>query len=116
MRIHLFFSQLLAVVYDTFTNSRIHHFLFQLLAVVYDTFTKMEKRKLKKLMLHKREACEYAFRLLVSRQVSTPVSLDKENMYTSPDTNYNLAYGKALDTPNLVESILSVMSLGDKDQ
>ena len=34
----------------------------------------------------------------------------------SPQTNYHRTYYKALDTPDLVESSLSVMSLGDKDQ
>ena len=34
----------------------------------------------------------------------------------SPHTNYHMAYDYALDTPNLSESSLSVMSLGDKHQ
>ena len=39
--------------------------------------------------------------------------LDEENMDTSPQTNYHLAYSKALDTPNTAESCLSVTSPGD---
>lgn len=41
---------------------------FQMLAVVYDTFTGIEKDKFRKLLLHKRQACILAFRLLVSKQ------------------------------------------------
>ena len=41
----------------------------QFLAVVYESFLKMEKEKLKKLMLHKRVACQHCFRLLTSEQV-----------------------------------------------
>lgn len=39
-----------------------------MLAVVYETFTAVEKNKFRKLLLHKRQACKLAFRLLVSRQ------------------------------------------------
>lgn len=42
--------------------------LFQMLAVVYETFTGIEKDKFRKLLLHKRKACQLAFRLLVSKQ------------------------------------------------
>ena len=38
------------------------------LAVVYDTFTAAENIKLKKLFLHKRAACQHAFKLLVTRE------------------------------------------------
>lgn len=39
-----------------------------MLAVVYETFTRVEMEKFKKLLLHKREACQHAFRLLVTKQ------------------------------------------------
>lgn len=39
----------------------------QLLAVVYDTFTSLEKDKFRKLIVHKRQACHYAFNLMVSK-------------------------------------------------
>lgn len=39
-----------------------------MLAVVYETFTGIEKDKFRKLLLHKRQACKLAFRLLVSKQ------------------------------------------------
>eukprot|EP00058_Branchiostoma_floridae_P009347 XP_002594835.1 hypothetical protein BRAFLDRAFT_124433 [Branchiostoma floridae] len=45
-----------------------------LLAVVYDTFLSIEKSKFCKLFLHKREAAERAFRLLVSRRNPSFVS------------------------------------------
>ncbi|KAK7873151.1 hypothetical protein R5R35_006372 [Gryllus longicercus] len=39
-----------------------------MLAVVYETFTRIEKEKFRKLLLHKRKACQHAFRLLVSKK------------------------------------------------
>ncbi|XP_044739100.1 two pore calcium channel protein 1-like isoform X2 [Chrysoperla carnea] len=39
-----------------------------MLAVVYETFTRIEREKFKKLLLHKRHACQLAFRMLVSKQ------------------------------------------------
>lgn len=39
-----------------------------MLAVVYETFTRIERDKFRKLLLHKRNACQHAFRLLVSKQ------------------------------------------------
>lgn len=49
------------------TKDVISNFL-QMLAVVYETFTGIEKDKFRKLLLHKRKACQLAFRLLVSKQ------------------------------------------------
>lgn len=39
-----------------------------MLAVVNETFTFRERDKFKKLFLHKRKACQHAFKLLVSKQ------------------------------------------------
>ncbi|CAB0035202.1 unnamed protein product [Trichogramma brassicae] len=39
-----------------------------MLAVVNETFTSAERDKFKKLFLHKRKACQHAFKLLVSKQ------------------------------------------------
>ncbi|XP_046979764.1 two pore channel protein 1-like [Schistocerca americana] len=39
-----------------------------MLAVVYETFTRVEREKFRKLLLHKRKACQHAFRLLVAKQ------------------------------------------------
>jgi two pore calcium channel protein 1 len=44
-----------------------------MLAVVYETFTGIEKDKFRKLLLHKRKACQLAFRLLVSKQTPNMV-------------------------------------------
>uniref|UniRef100_A0A2R5L484 Putative two pore calcium channel protein n=1 Tax=Ornithodoros turicata TaxID=34597 RepID=A0A2R5L484_9ACAR len=44
-----------------------------LLAVVYERFSSLEKEKFRKLLLHRRKACQQAFRLLVNR--ATPSSL-----------------------------------------
>jgi hypothetical protein len=38
-----------------------------MLAVVYEAFTRIEKDKFRKLLLHRRKACQHAFRLLVTR-------------------------------------------------
>ncbi|XP_078680096.1 two pore calcium channel protein 1-like [Branchiostoma floridae x Branchiostoma belcheri] len=55
--------------------SLVLYFLMNLLlAVVYDTFLGIEKSKFCKLFLHKREAAERAFRLLVSRRNPSFVS------------------------------------------
>ena len=45
-----------------------------LLAVVYDAFTAEEVKKFKKLFLHKRLACQHAFRLLVTREDTNHIS------------------------------------------
>ncbi len=37
------------------------------MAVVYDTFTTLEKEKFRKLVIHKRKSCHFAFNLLVSK-------------------------------------------------
>lgn len=44
-----------------------------MLAVVYETFTRVERDKFRKLLLHKRQACRLAFRLLVSKQNPTHI-------------------------------------------
>eukprot|EP00088_Acartia_fossae_P037775 TRINITY_DN3900_c0_g1_i4.p1 TRINITY_DN3900_c0_g1~~TRINITY_DN3900_c0_g1_i4.p1 ORF type:complete len:917 (-),score=53.70 TRINITY_DN3900_c0_g1_i4:656-3406(-) len=51
------------------------YFLMNLmLAVVYDAFTKIEVAKFKKLFLHKRKACQHAFKLLVTKDNTEGVS------------------------------------------
>ncbi|XP_067137462.1 two pore calcium channel protein 1-like [Centruroides vittatus] len=51
------------------------YFLMNLmLAVVYETFTRMEKEKFRKLLLHRRKACQLAFHLLVSKTSPASVS------------------------------------------
>lgn len=45
-----------------------------MLAVVYEIFTRMEKDKFRKLMLHRRLACQHAFRLLVPKHSPDRIS------------------------------------------
>jgi two pore calcium channel protein 1 len=45
-----------------------------MLAVVYEAFTRIEKDKFRKLLLHRRKACQHAFRLLVTRINPTKIS------------------------------------------
>ncbi|KAK7069934.1 Two pore calcium channel protein 1 [Halocaridina rubra] len=50
------------------------YFLMNLmLAVVFVVFSDIEKDKFRKLLLHKRRACQYAFRLLVTRSQPTHI-------------------------------------------
>ncbi|XP_050548502.1 two pore calcium channel protein 1-like, partial [Daktulosphaira vitifoliae] len=39
-----------------------------MLAVVYETFTSIERDKFRKLLLHKRQACQNAFKLLLTKE------------------------------------------------
>ena len=45
-----------------------------MLAVVYETFTRIEKKKFRKLLLHRRKACQHAFRLLVAKNSPTKIT------------------------------------------
>lgn len=45
--------------------------ILQMLAVVYETFTNIEREKFRKLLLHKRQACHHAFCLLTTKQNPT---------------------------------------------
>jgi len=45
-----------------------------MLAVVYEIFTRLEKEKFRKLMLHRRLACQHAFRLLVPKSSPNRIS------------------------------------------
>ncbi|GAB6028669.1 hypothetical protein CHUAL_004495 [Chamberlinius hualienensis] len=46
----------------------LYFFMNLMLAVVYHAFTEIEKDKFRKLLLHKRRACQHAFKLLVNRK------------------------------------------------
>lgn len=39
-----------------------------MLAVVYETFTSIERDKFRKLLLHKRQACKNAYKLLLTKE------------------------------------------------
>lgn len=61
-----------------------------MLAVVYETFTGIERDKFRKLLLHKRKACQLAFRLLVSKQSPNSVKFKQFQglmRYYSPRTS-----------------------------
>ncbi|CAH1802030.1 unnamed protein product [Owenia fusiformis] len=64
-----------AIFFIVYLAVELYFLMNLLLAVVYDTFTEITKKKLKKLLLHKREACQRAFRLLVTKQNPTRISL-----------------------------------------
>lgn len=57
-----------AVFFISYISTVLYVLMNLMLAVVYETFTGIEKDKFRKLLLHKRQACKLAFRLLVSRQ------------------------------------------------
>ncbi|CAH0546809.1 unnamed protein product [Brassicogethes aeneus] len=57
-----------AIFFISYISIVLYVLMNLMLAVVYETFTAVEKDKFRKLLLHKRQACKLAFRLLVSRQ------------------------------------------------
>nr|CAH7728734.1 unnamed protein product [Callosobruchus chinensis] len=57
-----------AVFFISYISTVLYVLMNLMLAVVYETFTGIEKDKFRKLLLHKRQACKLAFRLLVSKQ------------------------------------------------
>lgn len=68
-----------------------------MLAVVYETFTGIEKDKFRKLLLHKRQACKLAFRLLVSKQNPNHIRFKQFHgvmRYYSPKTSKKEMYLK----------------------
>lgn len=56
------------IFFFTYIMISLYFLMNLLLAVVYDAFTAEEVKKFKKLFLHKRLACQHAFRLLVTRE------------------------------------------------
>nr|CAD7437546.1 unnamed protein product [Timema bartmani] len=74
-----------------------------MLAVVYETFTRIEREKFRKLLLHKRKACQHAYRLLVSKQNPNKIRFKQfEGLmrYFAPKKMY------------AVEAMLRVLGLG----
>ncbi|XP_060533745.1 two pore channel protein 1-like isoform X2 [Cylas formicarius] len=57
-----------ALFFISYISTVLYVLMNLMLAVVYETFTGIEKDKFRKLLLHKRQACKLAFRLLVSKQ------------------------------------------------
>ncbi|XP_054718016.1 two pore channel protein 1-like [Uloborus diversus] len=56
-----------SLFFITFIIIHVYFLMNLMLAVVYETFTRIEKEKFRKLLLHRRKACQQAFRLLVTR-------------------------------------------------
>ncbi|KAG8190159.1 hypothetical protein JTE90_008693 [Oedothorax gibbosus] len=56
-----------SLFFITFIIIHVYFLMNLMLAVVYETFTRIEKDKFRKLLLHRRKACQQAFRLLVTR-------------------------------------------------
>ncbi|KAK4878004.1 hypothetical protein RN001_010510 [Aquatica leii] len=61
-------SKWYAAFFISYLSLALYVLMNLMLAVVYETFTGIEKDKFRKLLLHKRRACQLAFRLLVSKQ------------------------------------------------
>lgn len=67
-------SRWAAVFFILYLSIVLYFLMSLMLAVVYETFTVIEKEKFRKLLLHKRKACQHAFKLLVSRQTPNRIS------------------------------------------
>ncbi|KAJ8933779.1 hypothetical protein NQ314_013815 [Rhamnusium bicolor] len=79
-----------AVFFISYISTVLYVLMNLMLAVVYETFTGIEKDKFRKLLLHKRQACKLAFRLLVSKQTPDNVRFRQfQGMmrYYSPQTS-----------------------------
>ncbi|XP_011298862.1 two pore calcium channel protein 1-like isoform X1 [Fopius arisanus] len=61
-------SKWYAIYFVTYLCTMLYVMMNLMLAVVNETFTSAERDKFKKLFLHKRRACQHAFKLLVSKQ------------------------------------------------
>ncbi|XP_012287108.1 two pore calcium channel protein 1 isoform X2 [Orussus abietinus] len=57
-----------AIYFVSYLSTMLYVMMNLMLAVVNETFTSAERDKFKKLLLHKRKACQHAFKLLVSKQ------------------------------------------------
>ncbi|XP_034946569.1 two pore calcium channel protein 1-like isoform X2 [Chelonus insularis] len=61
-------SKWYAIYFVSYLCMMLYVMMNLMLAVVNETFTSAERDKFKKLFLHKRRACQHAFKLLVSKQ------------------------------------------------
>ncbi|XP_078040114.1 two pore segment channel 1 isoform X1 [Augochlora pura] len=57
-----------AIYFVSYLSTMLYVMMNLMLAVVNETFTAAERDKFKKLFLHKRKACQHAFKLLVTKQ------------------------------------------------
>ncbi|CAG9862413.1 unnamed protein product [Phyllotreta striolata] len=78
-----------AAFFISYISTVLYVLMNLMLAVVYETFTGLEKDKFRKLLLHKRQACKLAFRLLVSKQTPNHIRFKQFHglmRYYSPKT------------------------------
>ncbi|XP_077289206.1 two pore calcium channel protein 1-like [Arctopsyche grandis] len=61
-------SKWYAIFFISYIATVLYVLMNLMLAVVYETFTRIEREKYRRLLLHRRRACQHAFRLLVSKQ------------------------------------------------
>ncbi|XP_043481465.1 two pore calcium channel protein 1-like isoform X1 [Leptopilina heterotoma] len=61
-------NKLYAIYFVSYLCTMLYVMMNLMLAVVNETFTAAQRDKFKKLFLHKRKACQHAFKLLVSKQ------------------------------------------------
>jgi len=67
-------NPLSAIFFISYLSINLYFLMNLMLAVVYDSFTRIEVGKFKKLFLHKRKACQHAFKLLVTKDNTEGVS------------------------------------------
>ncbi|XP_063876277.1 two pore channel protein 1-like [Scylla paramamosain] len=63
-----------AAFFIAFLSVSLYFIMNLMLAVVFVVFSDIEKEKFRKLLVHKRRACQYAFRLLVTSSCPTLIS------------------------------------------
>ncbi|XP_045469112.1 two pore channel protein 1-like [Harmonia axyridis] len=79
-----------ALFFISYISTVLYVLMNLMLAVVYETFTGIERDKFRKLLLHKRKACQLAFRLLVSKQSPNTIKFKQFQglmRYYSPRTS-----------------------------
>ncbi|XP_056633174.1 two pore calcium channel protein 1-like isoform X1 [Diorhabda sublineata] len=84
-------SKWTAAFFISYISTVLYVLMNLMLAVVYETFTGIEKDKFRKLLLHKRQACKLAFRLLVSKQTPNHIRFKQFHglmRYYSPKTRF----------------------------
>ncbi|XP_063610865.1 two pore channel protein 1-like isoform X1 [Penaeus indicus] len=84
-----------AAFFIAFLAINLYFLMNLMLAVVFVVFSDIEKDKFRKLLLHKRKACQYAFRLLVTRSQPTHIPFRHFHgliKFFRPQTSWRDAY------------------------
>ena len=91
-------------------------FCVQFLAVIYSAFLTMEKGKLKKLLIHRHQACRAAFKLLVSSQVPvlnvTPLMFWRHFHNSWPTALHSLSSGSWLAWTDFTTQLSDMVNNG----